>query len=367
MNILFILEHFYPHIGGAETIFKGYASYLVKNGCNVTVATSNSGGIDGVQTIEGITVHYFPWKSFFGHPLPSFRDIEPLAKSCDVIHTATYTAAPFARIVAKKYHKPCVITVYEALGKKWFWIEQNRIKAMLFYMFEHWVVSQQYDMYHAISDATQKDLLLKKIPPQNIVTIYPGVSFHKNSHTDEKPMIPADKRYFLYFGRPGKTKGIFVLLEAIKKAHAHLPSDVHFLCVMSNDPYTEKKMFIDEIQHFQLHQRVTIIDSLPTEQLNAVIQHAFCVIIPSITEGFGFSAVESCVLGKPVIVSDAGSLPEVVFGKVLQFQNRNSEDLAKNIMLALENKFSLVTSKTFDWNESTQKLIELYNKVHSQK
>ena len=34
----------------------------------------------------------------------------------------------------------------------------------------------------------------------------------------------------------------------------------------------------------------------------------FCVIVPLITEGFGFSAAETCALGKPIIASDGEGL-----------------------------------------------------------
>jgi len=51
---------------------------------------------------------------------------------------------------------------------------------------------------------------------------------------------------------------------------------------------------------------------LPDEEVRALMQCASCLILPSITEGFGLPALEAMAAGCPVVVSAAGALPEVV-------------------------------------------------------
>jgi glycosyltransferase involved in cell wall biosynthesis len=85
--------------------------------------------------------------------------------------------------------------------------------------------------------------------------------------------------------------------------------------------------------------------------------------VPSITEGFGYTAAESCSLGKRIIASDGGSLPEVVSGQALFFENRNSKDLAAKILLAAKGEFENLDKKIFDWENSTKELLGIYENL----
>ena len=139
-----------------------------------------------------------------------------------------------------------------------------------------------------------------------------------------------------------------------------ISDDFKFVFILSDNPLSEKNRLKRLVAEDGLTGRVSIQDSLSEEALVKAIKEAFCVIVPSITEGFGFSAAETCALGIPIIASDGGSLPESVSGKVLFFQNRSSEDLARKIVLATKGEFAIVADKRFDWRESTQQLLAAY-------
>ena len=346
-------------------MFKEYTTRLVELGCEVKVATSNSGGITGRVVYDGVEVHHFPWRGFFGHPIPNPKDVYEFASWADIIHGATFPAAPVALQVARKFSKPCVVTVYEVWGRKWFWIEKNFLKAALFYAFEQFVINKNYSLCHVISHATERDLRRYGRKNQSVVTIYPGL---KSKLLSEVVIVKeADKgqKIFLFYGRPGKSKGLFVLFEAIKAIATSLPAEFNFVFILANNPIKDKTKLIKLVEQHHLTDRVRILDPLPEEELFAAIQEAYCVIVPSITEGFGYTAAESCGLGKPVLASDGGSLPEVVSGQALFFQNRNSADLAQKILRASEGKFEQIPRKIFDWQESTQKLLGIYeNLIH---
>jgi glycosyltransferase involved in cell wall biosynthesis len=363
MKVCFILEHFYPHIGGGETLFKEYTTRLVEMGCQVKVATSNSGGVTGRAVYDGVEVHHFDWKGLFGHPIPNPKDLHEFVEWADVVHAAILPSAPIALHVATKHRKPCVTTVYEVLGKKWFWIERNIIKAGLFYAFEQFVINRKYRLCHTISLASQKDLEQYGKKKQTIVTIYPGIKKRLLNLAGSAVEGDSSERTFLYYGRPGKTKGIFVLFEAIKAAAKDLPADVKFVFILANDPLKDKKRLLRLVAENRLTARIRIVDPLPEDELIQAIQKAYCVIVPSITEGFGYTAAESCSLGKPIIASDGGSLPEVVSGAALFFENRNSEDLAAKISLAARGEFQHLAKKVFDWETSTQQLLRIYEEL----
>jgi len=62
----------------------------------------------------------------------------------------------------------------------------------------------------------------------------------------------------------------------------------------------------------------------------------------------------------PLIVSDTGSIPEVASGKVLFFENKNSDDLAKKLLLATKNKFTTIPPKKFHWDDTINKIEKIY-------
>ncbi len=346
-------------------MFQAYSVRLAKAGCEVKVLTSNSGGVTGKSIQDGVEVHHFDWRNIFGHPIPNKKELYQFVEWSDIVHTTTYTAAPAALAAARKFNKPCVITVHEALGKRWFWVEENIVKATLFYAFERFVVKKKYSLYTAVSLATQRDLRALGIKESDIVTILHGVDkksaqLDSDNHSDSVFGFGKNTQAFLYYGRPGKTKGVFILLEAIEKLKARLPPNVRFIFVLSKEPRSERARFVKLVEEKGLSGVIKILNPLSEQDLLKALQETYCVIIPSITEGFGFTAAEACSLGKPVIASDAGSLPEVVFGKVLSFQNRNSADLAEKISLALADKFTLIPPKFFDWEHSTEILLDSY-------
>jgi len=367
MKVCFVLEHFPPHIGGGETLFKEYTARLASAGCEVKVLTSDSGGVQGTVSKDGVEIHYFPWPKLFGHPVPKRSDLFEIAEWSDLVHTATFTPGPVALSVSEKVGRPCLITVYEALGQKLFWVEKNKLTSLMFFLFEHYAVNKRYSMFHAISRATQRDLISKGINPQQITTIYPGIAdrFFDYAAPSNGPAARifgagVQPKVFLYYGRPGKTKGVFVYLDAIRQIRNKISPEFRFVFVLGAEPLAENARFRRLVQDYRLGDLVEIMDPLPDEMLIQAIRESFCVVAPSITEGFGYAAAESCALGRPVIASDGGSLPEVLSGKGLFFKNRDSADLSEKILMASRKEFMDFPNRDFSWEASTRELMRTY-------
>lgn len=67
-------------------------------------------------------------------------------------------------------------------------------------------------------------------------------------------------------------------------------------------------------------------------QLREYLSSVDTVVVPSLVEGFGFSAAETCALGKNLVYSNVAALPEVVFGKVVPAEPANPTDIARAVM-----------------------------------
>lgn len=345
-------------MGGGEKLFLDLADALARVGAEVRVATSNSGGITGKHSHKGVDIYSYKWFSLFGHPTPRKSDLRKHVEWADIVQTAQYTAAPNALAVAKEYGKPCVFMSYEYLGPKWYTVD-NPIRATIFRLFERWVFMKPYVHYISISEASQRDLLGGGISESRASVIYPV--FNNFDVWRPRKSKPRAAKEFLYYGRPGKTKGIFTLLGAVHLLDRELPQDISFVFIVSNDPLAEKKRLKQLVSQYGLNNRILINDSLPEDELVARIGSAYCVIVPSLTEGFGYSAYQAARMRKNLIVSNAGSLPEVISGRCVVFNKGDEASLADAIRTAVKGEFTNYPDRV--GGDNTHKVIELYKRL----
>ena len=373
MKITFVVPHFPPHVGGGEQLYLDVCKGLEQKGHSIRVVTSNSGGITGHQDYLGLDVYYYPWKQMFGHPMLQRKDLIEHIRWCDVVHTAIYSPVLKTVAASRKEGKPCVVTLHEVMGDKWSFFEKNPLKAAAFRLYESLILGAASNV-HVVSKATQRDYLKYCKNPRNVFMIYNFLNLPdekeicQSNMTFKKCFELSDKETgILYFGRPASNKGIFVLLEAIKiAADKAREKSLRFCFLLSQNPAQGRKEFHSFITAYHLDDIVRIHDSLPrTDQLK-VLSEADLVVVPSITEGFGYAACEACFLGRPVISSDAGSLREVVSGQATFFENMNAKELSKKLLDYMENgtaNFAKIPQKTFDKDEIIDSYISMYESL----
>jgi glycosyltransferase involved in cell wall biosynthesis len=120
------------------------------------------------------------------------------------------------------------------------------------------------------------------------------------------PYIGRDNGYVLFVGRLVEEKGIWPLLRAAK----NLPH-VSFK-IVGDGPEREK------MQRWAIDvPNVEFVGFKSGEELWQLYREARCIVVPSLwQEVFGLVALEAMAVGKPVIASNIGGLPEVVQDRV---------------------------------------------------
>lgn len=381
MKICYVLPHFYPYVGGGERIFYDMVKGFLPRGHEIRIlAESIDEEYTGHKIVEGMDVYYYPWKELFGHPLIPSKDIAEHIQWCDVVHASIFTPAIPASLMAKKYNKPSVLTVHEVRGSKWFWVE-NPIRAFGFWFFEQLVCRCHFDLYHGVSLNTNKDFLhfcgsfRNKSLKDRTVCVYNSVTEMDLSIAETSNLtlrsyfnLGATERIFLYYGRPGQTKGIYVYQQAIlelKRRNVNL-DNIRFCFIMGAEPAKLRKRFIDTIKKSGLSDKVLVQPALKRNDLCRCILDADYVVVPSVTEGFGLSALEACQMGKKIISSTGGALREVVYGNCLFFENRDSSDLADKLQSVIQKgdeAFDYVPSKTFPYKDMLDGIEDIYNRL----
>jgi glycosyltransferase involved in cell wall biosynthesis len=105
---------------------------------------------------------------------------------------------------------------------------------------------------------------------------------------------------------------------------------------------------------------VVLKSQLSREELVRHIAASDCVVVPSLTEGFGLVAAEACAMNKPVVCSNAGALPEVVCGKYVLVSPKSPEEIAEGIGRIREDGVKETERKYFFWDECIDKYLQIY-------
>ena len=152
------------------------------------------------------------------------------------------------------------------------------------------------DLYICPSDFYRKKLSESKFTASPIVTM-------RNPLPQETVYGICDKPedYVLFFGRLSSEKGVGTLIEAAKSCGCRL-------VILGTGPQeAELKARAEGCENIEFKGFQT------GEALAAYVRNSRCVVLPSEWyENGPYSAMEAMAMGKPLIVSNLGGLPELV-------------------------------------------------------
>lgn len=361
MKILFILEHYYPYTGGSETLFKYLTEELSKKGNKVTVITSRfNNKIKREEVINGVTIRRIPLANRYLFTFFSIPFLIKDALNSDLIHTTTYNAALPAFCVAKLTRKKIYITFHEVWGKLWFKLPLiSKFFAFGNYCFEQLILKLSFDKYIAVSEYTKEELIKNNIPTNKITRIYNGIDY---SYFSKFNYTPSKKKFtYCYFGRLGYSKGLKLILEASEYLKSNI-SNFQLLLIIPKKPKGFFNLILKLIHKKKLTNYVKIIHNLNRDDLFKSISKTNCILIPSYSEGFCFSAAESIGLKIPIISSNKGALKEVVSGKYIVIKEMTSISLKKAMLNAYHLKWEKSDIKYFHLKDSIENYMKLYQK-----
>lgn len=368
INILYIVDGYYPQTGWWEILFQYIAEGMTKKWHNVTVLTIRNNKTQLLEEIYNwVKIIRVPCSriSFF---IKWFSIAIQLAKNIDIIHTATYSSALLARIVSKIYKTPIVITIHEIYNKLRFHF-LGKYKWWLWYIRESLICSLPFDHYIWPSIYTINSIrLLYNKDDKKLSLIYHGIDYHnwdssrfttKEVDILRQQLLLQEKTVWLYFGRSGVGKGCIDLIHSIPHIIKQIPN---FTCLMiiAYTPERPKSKIEHLIKELRIHDHIILHDSVDYRELPKYIVSSDMVIVPSHAEWFGFAAAEVCALNHPLIVSQVASLPEVVHWKICFCKPNFPESIANAVISMYQWKYTVIPSKKFDWDTSIIKHLEIY-------
>jgi glycosyltransferase involved in cell wall biosynthesis len=178
--------------------------------------------------------------------------------------------------------------------------------------------------------------------PDNIHTIYNGIKPEKKQRPQDfdfwslrRSFATDHEKIIYYVGRMTPEKGIFVLLDAASNVLWEMGGLVKIVFVGGGNTDQLKSRAWD----LGIWDKCFFTGFMSDSDLDKFQTVADCAVFPSLYEPFGIVALESFASHVPVVVSDAGGLPEVVrHGQtgIVTWKN-NPDSLAWGILEVLRN------------------------------
>lgn len=360
-RFLFVLEYFPPHIGGVEVLFGELAAELARQGHAVEVITSADPGDPPHEVRDGVTIRRIKAPAFARRYLFMLMAIPVAiraARRADLVHTTTYNAAIPAWIAARLARKPVVLTAHEVFGPQWHTMPgMNPLLGVLYRLFESFVL--RLGWAHVI---TPSDFTRNRLPdPSRATTVYNAVDhafWDPSRHRARE--LPGAFTY-LYFGRPGVSKGVEYLLDAAGIIRRERP-DSRLVLILSREPERQYRRMIERLA--PLGDHVVLVDSVPRDELPSYLLGADVVVVPSISEGFGYSAVEAASLGCRVIATSGHATEELLRDVATLVPPRDPQALARAILNAGRASARPLDAR-FTAEAHAQQVIEIYRRLHS--
>ncbi len=217
----------------------------------------------------------------------------------------------------------------------------------------------------AISERTKTDLVqFCDIPAEKVEVVHLASSMI--SHLDSRMSLMAlPTRYVLFVGSRSVYKNFFFFLNGIRSIFATDPT-LHVVCTGSSFNKNERAFFDQHGLTGRIH-----CYAASDAELEALYKHAIVFIFPSLYEGFGLPVLEAFGCSCPVVLSNAGSFPEVGGDGALYFEAKDAHSLQAAISAVLyseKTRAELIDSghrrlRQFSWDKTRSATESVYREV----
>lgn len=225
----------------------------------------------------------------------------------------------------------------------------------------------------AISNSTKEDIV-RQYPSAKSKTYAVPLAYDKekfNTDVSEKDVRRVKNTYsivddyVLYVGTLKPSKNIEGLIEAFGKVIIQFPNIK--LVIAGKKGWLYESIF-EKAEKLGIKDKIVFTDFVSEDDKPALIRGAKAFVLPSYWEGFGLDALNAMASGVPVVVSNVGSLPEVVGDAGVLVDPNNIESIAGGILKVLSMNKSdynsmvdegLTQASKFSWERTARETLEI--------
>jgi glycogen synthase len=351
MKILMLTWEYPPRVvGGIARVVYDLSHRLIKDGHEVTVVTYREGEAPYYEDDKGVKVHRID--NYMINPnnfidwimQMNFNMISEASKiiaeegTFDVIHAHDWLVAYAAKTIKNSYNIPIVATIHATEAGRNSGIHDetqryiNDTEWMLTYEATEVIVNSNY-----MKGEIQR---LFGLPFEKINVVANGVNLNKftgmeRDYSFRRRYAMDNEKIILFMGRLVNEKGVQHLIAAMPKILAGY-HDAKLVIAGKGGMLDELRA---EANALGLGDKVYFAGYLGGKDVEKMYKAADISVFPSIYEPFGIVALEGMLAERPIVVSDAGGLGEIVEHRETGMKSYcgNANSIADSILELLYN------------------------------
>jgi glycosyltransferase involved in cell wall biosynthesis len=292
-----------PQAGGAEIHLFEIFSRLAARGHRVRLVCSNWVGGEVQDTVQGIEVYRVGGRHSFALKARAAVRRALRAERTDIVcedinklplFLAGMTPLPFCAIIPHLFGS----TAFEEAS--WpmaatVWLAEQPI-----------ALAYRRAGFHAISESTRDDLVVRGVAADRIRVIHPGVDCVRY-HPDPAVGRTMDPT-FVYVGRLKRYKKVTVAIQALALARKERP-DLRLDIAGGGDHLAELRQLATDVGQAEAVRFLGFVSEAEKVRL---FRSAWANVFPSPKEGWGITVMEAAACGTPSIASDSPGLRDSV-------------------------------------------------------
>lgn len=276
-----------------------------------------------------------PWRDIHTRPLPRIPGVPGTALT-QVCYPLWARLDGLEAFWSPRHHlpllsgTPTVVTIHDLV-----WLKAPETMMRLNRILDALLMPRavrQADLVIAVSNSTRRDLVEWRPSAEPKIRVIPCAPIFHPPELPSKPLI--EPPYILFVGTFEPRKNLSRLLEAYAALRRTSPQTPN-LVLAGGSGWRYDVTFV--VTRLGLSNCVKVLDSPRDEDLVSLYEHCLFLAAPSLYEGFGLPIVEAMAFGKPVVVGNTSSMPEVTGKGGLLVNPRSSESIANAMRQLLEN------------------------------
>jgi len=307
MHVCLVYDCLYPWtVGGAERWYRNLAERLAADGHEVTYLTRRQWDDGDEPELRGVRVLAVSGRSaLYAHGrrrllpplafgLGVLRHLARHRRAYDVVHTASfpYFSLLGAAAVRRAARFRLVVDWHEVWTREYWREYLGPVGGAIGWQVQRLCLRISQDAF-CFSRLHERRLLDEHVhgPVTRLEGEYAG-------SLTPPPPTPAEPTV-VFAGRHIPEKRVLALVPAIGRAAEAIPE---LRCEIFGDG-PERERLLDAIRADGLEGRISAPGFVPTEEIDAALRRALCLVLPSRREGYGVVVVEAAAAGTPSVVA----------------------------------------------------------------
>jgi len=227
------------------------------------------------------------------------------------------------------------------------------------------LLAQQAKRIIALSDCTKRDIVrIFGLPEEKIDVVHLANSLPAPGKARKPAGLP--ERYILFVGNREGYKNFGLFARAVRELLLTDPT-LAIVCAGGRPPGAEEQQ---ELTNLGMDHRVHYFSGTD-EILASLYANALLFVFPSLYEGFGIPVLEAFSCDCPVVLSNAGPLPEVAGDAAVYCDPKSESSMREQIRRVLNEKtlrMSLITKgrerlQKYSWDLTAEQTKQVYVKA----